>query len=281
MSGSSIAAVNSAAAAEGGDLWSGIGVVAAVFAAHQKKGVLKLNDIPKIVREELGMKLLDMNTMNFQSLEPEVTDPFRQAAEDAGCILTNLKMNQRGIDPGSADAETRKRAIGVYKKSIDAAARMGMHWARPLPTAKKPDLAILAQSYRELADYGAEKEITILVENFGWMQDDPNSVVSLMEAIDHRRIAASPDTGNWNSNEIRYAGLEKTFPKAATCDFKAKTLGPNGEHGAYDLKKCFEIGLKAGFNGPWCIEHGHTDFPQLLKELAFVRDQMKSWIPAD
>lgn len=265
------------AAAGSEELANEVGVVAAVFGSHQKKGTLNLNDIPKVVREDLDMRVLDMNTMNFTSLEPKVVDAFRQAAEDAGCVLTNLKMNQRGIDPGSANAEARKHAIDVYKSSIDAAEKMGMRWVRPLPTAQKPDLQLLVESFRELADYAGERGIEVLVENFGWMQDDPNSVVDLIKAVD-RDLPASPDTGNWNSNDVRYAGLEKTFPLAATCDFKAKTMKPDGEHSAYDLKKCFDIGWSAGFRGPWCIEHGNADFEQLLKNIGRVRDSLRHWM---
>ena len=68
-----------------------------------------------------------------------------------------------------------------------------------------------------------------------------------------RNIAACPDTGNWVSNEVRYKGLALTFPKAVTCDFKARELGPEGQHAAYDLKRCFTIGWEAGFRGPWCL----------------------------
>ena len=273
------AALASAAAEADDSLANEVGIVAAVLGAHQKKGLLKLNDIPKVARDELDMRVVDMNTMNFASLEPKVVDGFRQAAEDAGCVLTNLKMNQRGIDPGSADVEARKRAVSIYKSSIDAAQRMGMRWVRPLPTAKKPELSLLVESFRELADYAGERDIEVLVENFGWMQGDPNSVVDLIKAVD-RDLPASPDTGNWNSNEIRYPGLEKTFPLAATCDFKAKTLGPNGEHAAYDLKRCFQIGWDAGYRGPWCIEHGHADYQQLLKNIGMVRDSLRAWMKA-
>lgn len=276
LSGGAIAASTARADEK---LTNEVGVVAAVFGAHQNAGELALNDIPNIMRNELDMRVVDMNTMNFASLEPKVVDAFRQAAENAGCILTNLKMNQRGIDPGAADPEARKQAVAVYKNSIDAAARMGMRWVRPLPTPEKPDQALLVESFRELADYAGEKGIEVLVENFGWMQADPNSVVDLIKAVD-RDLPASPDTGNWDSNEIRYAGLEKTFPFAATCDFKAKTLGPNGEHAAYDLKRCFDIGWKSGFRGPWCIEHGNSDYQQLLRNLGFVRDQLRAWMKA-
>ena len=97
------------------------------------------------------------------------------------------------------------------------------------------------------------------------MQGDPESVPSLVKAIGNN-VAAGPDTGNWNSNEIRYLGLKNAFPLAATCDYKARQLGANGEHPLYDLRRCFEIGWSAGFRGPWCFEHGNNDTASFIRE---------------
>jgi hypothetical protein len=117
----------------------------------------------------------------------------------------------------------------------------------------------------------------MLVENYGWMQSDPESVVKLVKAVGHN-VAACPDTGNWNNNELRYAALETTFPIAVTCDFKARQLGPAGEHRLYDLQRCFTIGWKAGFRGPWCLEHANRDRKTLFRELALLRDNLRSWM---
>jgi len=257
-----------------------VGVVAATLAAHMDhrvKGGLKLNDLPRIIRQELGMRLIDMNTMNFVSLTPRVAESFRAAAERESCVLTNLKLNQRNLDLGSDDAERRAHALKEYHRSVDAAALMGMRWVRPLPQPQQGNRKHLIAGLRWLDDYAQEKKIRVLIENFGWMQNDPNSVVNLIRDVD-RDLPASPDTGNWSNNEVRYPGLTKTFPLAATCDFKAKTLGPNGEHTAYDLEKCFRIGWEAGFRGPWCIEHGNRDLKKLYLELCQVKAMLARWM---
>ena len=110
-------------------------------------------------------------------------------------------------------------------------------------------MAIHVASYRELADYAAKRNIRMLIENFGWMESDPESVPKLVKAVD-RNLAISPDTGNWKDNSIRYKGLAAAFPLAVSCDFNAHKLGPKGEHEQYDLKRCFDIGWKTGFSGP-------------------------------
>jgi hypothetical protein len=234
--------------AAGKPLTREVGLVAATLAAHtapRKPDGLALNDLPKLIRNELGMRVIDMNTMNFTSLEPKIVEGFRKAAERAGCVLTNLKLNQRNIDLADADPAKRQHALTTYRRSVD--------------------------------DYAGERGLRVLIENFGWMQADPNSIPDLIRDIGGN-LPASPDTGNWNGNPIRYEGLAKAFPLAATCDFKAKTLGPNGEHAQYDLQRCFQIGWDAGFRGPWCIEHGHKDLRTLIRNLKMIRGMLDGWM---
>ncbi|QDV52717.1 Xylose isomerase-like TIM barrel [Gimesia fumaroli] len=258
-----------------------LGITTSSFSGHMAaqalKGKITLLELPRILRNELGMKVIDLNTSTLAATDKKYLDQVRAAADKAGCVLTNLKMNQRNLDMNSPDEATRTKALTTYKKSIDVASHLGLKWARPLPLVKRPDMKIHIASYRELCDYGAERNVQLLVENYGWMQDDPASVVKLVEAIGHN-VAACPDTGNWDSDSIRYAGLEQTFPISVTCDFKARNLGPQGEHPLYDLKRCFEIGWNAGFRGPWCFEHANKDRKALFRELTLLREMLEGWM---
>ena len=242
-------------------------------------GKFTLLDVPDIMRTELDMKIMDLNTSSLASMDSKYLEKLRLVADRHGCLLTNLKMNQSGLDMNSPDSNIREKALSIYKKSIDAASLLGLKWARPLPLKPKPEMSLHIDSYRELADYGQKKNVQLLVENYGWMEDDPASVTTLVKKIGHN-VAACPDTGNWKTTEIRYAGLQQTFPIAVSCDFKAKALGPNGEHTFYDLQRCFEIGWEAGFRGPWCLEHANADRKTLFRELSMLRDNLRSWIAA-
>lgn len=269
-----------AAAAAANDLEGEVGITCATLGAHMRPrnpSGFSLVELPRIARDELGMRVLDLATSNLPSEDPALLDRVREAAEEAGAILTNLKMNQPGLDLGSPEPEAREKAVAVYSKSIDAAARLGMRWVRPLPTKHAPeDREAFLDNLRRLADHAAERDLAMLVENFGWMQSDPNSIADLIAAIG-RDLPACPDTGNWDSEEIRHAGLARSFPLAATCDFKVRTLGPDHEHAAWDLERCFRIGAEAGFRGPWCIEHGHADRETLFGELRWIRDRIVAW----
>jgi hypothetical protein len=240
---------------------------------------LCLLDLPKILRTEFDMRVIDLMTATLPSLKPDYVRRLRDAAEKAGCILTNLKMNQAGLDLGSENADERRRAIDEYKRTIDAAELLGVRWVRPLPGPKRPQLDVVVSSFRELIDYAAPRGISLLIENFGWLASDPDAIPTLIQAVG-KGLAAQPDTGNWSGNEVRYAGLAKAFPPAATCDFKARPLGPQGEHEEYDLKRCFDIGWDAGFRGPWCFEYVHQDLTELYRGLRLLRDRLRFWIAA-
>jgi hypothetical protein len=277
--------ITSAAAAPQDDapLAREIGITTGSFVRHlvtePKGGKLRLLDLPRILRGELDMKVIDLMTATLPSLEPEYLDRLRDAAEREGCVLTNLKMNQPGLKLGSQDASERQKAIEEYKRTIVAAQRLGVRWVRPLPGAERPNLRMLATSYRQLIEFAAPRGISLLLENFGWLANDPSAIPAVIGAVG-TDLAAQPDTGNWSNNEVRYAGLAKAFPYAASCDFKVRALGPNGEHDAYDLKRCFDIGWDAGFRGPWCFEHFHDDLAILWQELALLRNRLRNWMTA-
>ncbi len=245
------------------------------FSPTPENGKLYLLDLPKILRDELGMRVLDVMTASFPSMEASYLDEFRTRADKAGCVITNLKMNQPGIDIGSERIDERKRAINVYKQSIDAAERLGCRWVRPLPQNELPSWDRYVDSYRERIEYAAPKGISMLVENFGWMKSKPDAIPGLIQAVG-AGLAASPDIGNW-TDEARYEGLAKSFPLAVTCDFKAFAFDAEGKHPAYDLKRCFQIGWEAGFRGPWCFEHFHASLSELFKEMIKLREMVEEW----
>jgi len=134
----------------------------------------------------------------------------------------------------------------------------------------------LVASYAELAEHAAPHGITLLIENYRWVENQPDAIPRLVAALPGR-VAAQPDTLNWVDRATRLRGLAAAFPHAVSADFKVRELGPNGEHPLYDLRECFDIGRRAGFRGPWCIEHTHADKATLLRELRMIASMLRDW----
>src|SRR4051812_6365542 len=91
-----------------------IGITTGSFVRHltesSQAGKLRLLDLPRIMRDELDMRVIDLMTVTLASLQPAYLEQLRGAADEAGCVLTNLKMNLRDLDLGSDDDETRRHA---------------------------------------------------------------------------------------------------------------------------------------------------------------------------
>jgi sugar phosphate isomerase/epimerase len=235
-------------------------------------------DLPQRMRDELGMSVIDLMHETLPSFEPKYLDELRGRAEKYGCVITNLKMNQKDVNMASPDAAERRRSIDVYKQSIDHAAQLGCRWVRPAPRGERPDVGLLAASYRELIDYAGPKGISLLIENNGWMKNDPDAIPAVIKTVG-KGLAACPDTGNW-TDAARDAGLKKAFPLAQTCDFKAMQFRADGSHKEYDLERCFRIGWEAGFRGPWCFEHFNESLNGLWRGFARLRDLVTDWMAA-
>jgi len=283
------AALNGPAIAAPGlpaDVSGEIGVTTGSFFSHicfqPEAGKIRMLDLPKIMRDQLDMRVIDIMSRTLESFEPAYLEKMRKAADDHGCIITNLKCNQKGLDMSSANEERRAEALRIYKESIDAAHLLGARWVRPVAgSGKLSDRARLIDSFRQLADHGASRGISIIVENTGWIAGDAKAIPDIINAVGRGKgVDAGPDTGNWKDDEIRYAGLAAAYPLAVTSDYKAFQLEPDGSHPKYDLKRCFDAGWNAGFRGPWCIEHFHTDLPGLIKGFGQVRDKLRGWITA-
>jgi hypothetical protein len=241
-------------------------------------GKLRLLDLPRLMRDDLGMRVIDLMTATLPSLDDRDLAMLREAAESAGCILTNLKMNQAGLDIASADPTLRRHSLEVYKNTMTAASsHLGVRWVRPLAGPRRPDFPLLLSAYRELIDHGRSLGLEVLIENYGWLKDDPEAMPSVIGALAPAVLRAQPDTGNWTDG-ARFAGLTKSFPYAVSCDFKFFALDAEGRHLAYDLRRCFDIAWQSGFRGPWCIEHAHDDLRVLLREIRAMAAQLRSWM---
>lgn len=234
-------------------------------------------DLPRILRDEVNVRIIDLVSTTLNTREHRTLGRFRASAEAAGCTITNLKVNEQNLPFDGQDPAERRRARDEYKRWIDAAVVLGARWLRPFPAIIKPDWDTLVDGYRELAEYAEPRGITLLIENFRWLEKEPDAIPRLVAAL-RGHVAAQPDTGNWFDDATRRTGLARAFPHAASADFKVQKLGPAGEHPAYDLRVCFELGYAAGFRGPWCIEHLHQDRATLIRELRDIVTQLRAWI---
>lgn len=256
-----------------------IGFTTGSLSYQREKKILTALTLPKFVRDELGMKLIDFNTRWLTSFDEQYVREVRGVAEGAGCFFSNLKVNHKFGDLYAKDGSDRRKAMANGRQQILAARILGARWIRfpvPRPVAKTRTETLSA--HRELASIAKDHGVQVLVENNGWMRSEPDSVARLVKMIGSN-VAPGPDTGNWN-DDVRYEGIARSFLRAATCDFKVFDLTKDGQHQEYDIKRCFDVAWKTGFRGPWALEHWNENLSEFAREMRFLRDQLGEWIAA-
>jgi len=252
-----------------------IGITTGGFDHQRERGELTLENLPDFLNSELGMRLIDVNTLWFTSFREAYVRACRDVASASGCVFTNLKVNHPIGDLYDKNVDLAALAMTEAQQMVDVAEQLGAKWVRfnlPQPETLIGDLS----AHRQLAEYAAGKSVSLVVENGGWMRARADSIALGLAAIGDHAVAG-PDTGNWN-DEVRDSGLAQSFPQAATCDFKVFDLDADGRHAKYDLRRCFDIGHETGYRGPWLLEHWHEDTSALVRDLLLLRDQLRSWM---
>jgi sugar phosphate isomerase/epimerase len=220
---------------------------------------MQLTEFPAMVREKFNVRNIEPLDSHFRSLETAYLHELREAIEKAGCHVINIPAN---VDASLYDPDEAKRKVGVgnAKKWVDAALTLGSPSIRVhIQGARgvKPDVARAAESLRAIADYGAEKNIVITLEN-----DDPHSedaffLVKVMDAVKSPYLHGLPDfcnsmlTGNEKYN---YECVAAMFKHAYNISHVKDSEVDNGKVFRVDVGKTFAIAKQAGYRGYFSME---------------------------
>ncbi len=111
-----------------------IGFTTGSLTFQRENKILTALTLPKFVRDELGMKLIDFNTRWLESFDEKYVRRVRETAEDAGCYFSNLKVNHKFGDLYAKNGRDRQEAMTSARKLISVARLLGARWIRfPIP----------------------------------------------------------------------------------------------------------------------------------------------------
>ncbi|NND15937.1 MAG: sugar phosphate isomerase/epimerase [Eudoraea sp.] len=228
-------------------------------------GFSGLEYVSQLYRQEL--EAADYSEEAMQSF----VDRCNAEAEKHGMTNVLIMVDGEG-DLSSDDEATRNEAIEQHKKWIDAAAAMGGHSIRVnLSGSDIPEtwVANSVDGLGRLAEYGAEKNINVIVENHGGLSSNASLLAEVMEKIGKPNCGTLPDFGNFciRRNDPadgragcaeeydRYQGVTELMPHAKAVSAKSHDFDENGNETNTDYVRILQIVKDAGYTGFIGVEY--------------------------
>jgi sugar phosphate isomerase/epimerase len=218
---------------------------------------MNLLEFPAHVVEKFNIHNIEPHSRHFTSLQPDYLDDFRQ-------ILLKTKVRAVNIAVSTvnsfydADADAREKAVGFAKKWVDVALRIGSPGIRAhIATARNspPNVDRATESLRQVAEYAAEKNIVVTLENDDLVSEDAFFLVKVIEAVNNPYLRALPDFANsmlGGDADFNYRALQVMFQHAYNiCHVKDGETNDDDKQFNVDLKKSFDI-LKASNYRGYC-----------------------------
>jgi sugar phosphate isomerase/epimerase len=226
----------------------------------KKKPGMDLREFCAGVRRKFDVPGVEPLSAHFASTDESYLKGFREAIDKAYVHVVDIPVDshQSFYD---ADAAARKQAIENGKKWVDIAVVLGSPSIRTSivePAKVKPKVDTAAAALRELADYGAEKNVQVNLENDNLVSEDALFIVKVLEKTHHPYLHALPDFCNsmLSGNEkFNYLAVTAMFQHAYNiCHVKDSEVGEHGKVYRIDLKQTFHILRVGKFRGYLSME---------------------------
>jgi len=224
-----------------------------------KQPGMDLKDFPQMIATKFGIHNINPLADHFASTEPSYLESFRKAVASAGSHMVDLGLSGRKFwDP---DPAQRQAAIDYGNRWIDIAVVVGSPSVRQHLGGShgvKPDVDLGAQTLAKLADYGAAKNILVLLENDSLVNEDPFLIVRLIDKVGNPYLRGLPDFGNslrGGDADFNERGVTGMFQHAFNmCHVKDAVVGEGGEVYKVDQAKMFGIAKSSGYRGYFSME---------------------------
>ncbi len=226
----------------------------------KKQRGMDLKDFAARVKKDFDVPGVEPLSAHFPSTDQRYLHEFREAIEKAGVHVVDIPVDNSS-SYYDANPETRKKAVENGKRWIDVAVAIGSPSVRTsIAEAEnaKPDVGVVAEQLKQLADYGASKNVVVNLENDNLVSEDAFFLVKVLEKEKHPYLHALPDFCNsmGSGNEkFNYDAVTALFPLAYNiCHVKDSEVGEGGKVFRVDLKRTFGILKASGYRGYCSME---------------------------
>jgi sugar phosphate isomerase/epimerase len=220
---------------------------------------MDLTDFPAEVVRKFNVHNIEPHSRHFRSLDSEYLAHFREALQKANVRAVDIAVDGRDSFYDE-DLAARKKAVAYAKTWVDAAVAIGCPSIRTHIEGKSsPNLSRTVESLREVALYGAGKNVVINLENDDLVSEDAFFIVKVIEAVDSPYLHALPDFANsmlTGDADFNYRAVQAMFQHAyCICHVKDGETGDGGKEFNIDMARTFGILKASGYRGYCSMEY--------------------------
>lgn len=212
---------------------------------------------------------------------------MKRRADGEG-VRSVLIMCDREGNIGDPDDAARTTAVENHYKWVEAAKFLGCHAIRVNAYSEgsyEEQQKLVADGLRRLTEFGAEHDISVIVENHGGFSSNAQWLIGVVEQVDHPGFGMLPDFGNFQISETEsydsYQGVKELMPYSKGVSVKPRGWDANHNQVEIDLNRMMGIVVDAGYHGYCGIEYGGREEGQeweairgLHQNLIAVRDEL-------
>lgn len=222
-----------------------------IVAEQFQPQLMELTELPAAAGQ-LGYRYLEICHFHFPSLDPTYLQTLKTAFTEAGSVFRTLLLDYGDIT--SADETRRSADLAFIKQWIDIAAMSGAERIRVIAGEAGPDdlesLQLSLSTYRELLQYGHERGVGVIMENFKPLTSTLSNCLSLLQAFSGD-LETIIDFGNMRPVE-KYDAIRQMAPYAVSIHAKPQ-YDENGIPDEAELVHCLEALHASHYAGPISI----------------------------
>jgi sugar phosphate isomerase/epimerase len=245
-------------------------------------------DFAKMAKTDYGIEGVEYVNQFFKdkAKDQSYLSELKKRADDHGVTSVLIMCDGEGA-LGDPDATKRTQAVDNHKKWVEAAKFLGCHSIRVNAQSSGSywdQMKLAADGLRKLTEFGADYQISVIVENHGGLSSNGTWLSSTIHTVHHPGCGTLPDFGNFRiADKIwydRYKGTEELMPFAKGVSAKSHEFDDAGNETKTDYRKMIPIVLSYDYHGWIGVEyegskHSEPDGIKLTKKLLeTVRDEL-------
>jgi len=252
-----------------------------LIAGHAEKEEMSttgmtLEQFAQTIGPKLDVPGIEPWSRHFKSTDESYVRGLRKSFDDAGIHVVNIPVDIPVHLCGSA--EQRESGLVTYRKWIDTAVILGspsirVHLPRtPRSQPEAGENSCAVSALKELAEYGASKQIIVNIENDEPEAERPERIVRVLKTVNSAYLRALPDFCNsmliHNDQAYNDEALGMLFPLAYNISHVKDMEVDRNKVYQVDVDRIFALAKKSGYKGYFSIEwEGKGDEYEETKKL--------------